>query len=180
MISFLKKLQPTLLLLRGFLPEVGNLCLRVGRRVVVPGFGRKGNLLSSLFLLFTGLTEQVIGLARELVLRAPQGVCGNFPGKEWVGRSWGFSRKYLRYAMLVAAWVLFILSSWEWAVPGSPAAPEAARIETVCGVERVTTGDVGSSDVVAKCAVGSEPPVSTLDGPAIGGRRWLRLRVLRI
>jgi len=155
-------------------------CLRVGRQLVAPGFGRKGNLLSSLFLLFTGLTEQVIGLARELVLRAPQGVCGDFSGKEWVGKSWGFSRKYLRYAMLVAAWVLFILSSWEWAVPGGPAAPEATRIETVCRVDRVENRAIGGLEEVAGDEVRLASPVLAWDGPAIGGRRWLRLRVLRI
>jgi len=187
----LKKLQPYLLLFRGFLPEAGVFCLRVGRQVVAPGIGRKGNLLSSLFLLFIGLTERVIGLARELVLRAPQGLCWNFPGKEWVGRAWVFSRRHLRWGMLVAAWVLFILSSWEWSVVGCPAGTETvvagmtprlaeSGAGTTFTAERSEIGVIGGLHEVAGHGVKPTPAESALDEPAIGGRRWLRLCVLRI
>lgn len=158
-------------------------CLRVGRQVVAPGFGRKGNLLTSLFLLFTGLVERVIGLARELVLRAPQGVCGSFYGREWVGRAWVFSRRHLRWGMLVAAWILFILSSWEWAVARSPAAETIVaerQIERVGRAERVEIEAVADLQGASGHWERSGLPGATLDGPAIDGRRWLRLRVLRI
>jgi len=96
---------------------------RVIRQVTLPTKSRKGNLLSSLFLLFTGLTEQIISSA-EAIARMPR----TFHTPAKLDIAWTFSRKYLRRGLLIAAWALFILSSLEWTnAQGTSAAPPATE-----------------------------------------------------
>ncbi|TDW96718.1 hypothetical protein EDB95_4554 [Dinghuibacter silviterrae] len=114
------------------------LVYRVIRQVLLPTFVRKGNLLSSLFLLFTGLTEHLIGFG-EAVGRVPRTIRKPFAGQETLLKAWTFSRKYLRQGLLIATWALFVLSSLEW----------SGRTTTVDTAASTSSGTVAATGTAA-------------------------------
>jgi len=149
---------------------------RVVRQVILPTLTRKGNLLSSLFVLFTGLIEQVINFA-EIIARIPR----TFEMPPKYEAAWSFSRNYLRKGMLIAAWTLFILSSFEW-VSAQPA-----------GADQITVEQTASSTVqVSRCQqvipandrIARSTPLLKVDlpisPPIISALRRLLLCTLRI
>jgi hypothetical protein len=147
--------------------------------VSLPTLTRKGNLLSSLFLLFTGLTEQVISFA-EAVVRVPR----TFQIPARFNNAWAFSRKYLRQAMLIATWALFILSSLEW-TSSLPSATETTTVQQEASLTSPTNQcqkiiPARSKDHVVAIAHGLTVLPSVYNSPFLPGPRWLLLRNLRI
>lgn len=136
---FLKKLQPYFPPLVTLARSLLMLGRRVIRQLVLPSRGRKGNLLSSLFVLFTGLSEQFIGFA-QTIARIP----GSFRIPAILDPAWAFSRRHLRRGMVVAVWALFILSSLEWTGrqqtnPAPPATEQRATTPAVASVWQAFT-----------------------------------------
>lgn len=150
---------------------------RIIRQVTLPTKSRKGNLLSSLFLLFTGLTEQIISSA-EAIARMPR----TFHTPAKLDIAWTFSRKYLRRGLLIAAWALFILSSLEWtnARATSAASPATEQQENISG--QITKRQVNVS-IVEETMQTTFPHCSAIlaqASPPPSISRWLLLRTLRI
>lgn len=145
---------------------------RVVKQAVLPSRTRKGNLLYSVFLLFTGLTEVVITFAEGYSFRLPARL----------DDSWTVSRKYLRRGMLIATWALFILSSLEWSPRAAPERPTPER--QVVAVERTAPRKITeapfivSNDVPVAAALNAAVPTPV--SPAASRPRWLLLRTLRI
>jgi hypothetical protein len=158
---------------------------RLGRRVtcqlVLPGRQRPGNLLSSLFLLFTGLAEDVIAFRRALI-RIPLVLDLKLPARDRLDRAWTYSKRWLRLGVIAAAWILFILSSLECSGPEASVAPDRNTAVTVAkkadAVVRVAT--IGQTQLSLPAITGDETffPVTPRQGAPI--RRWLRLCTLRI
>jgi len=149
---------------------------RTIRQVILPTKSRKGNLLSSLFLLFTGLIEQIISSA-ESVIRMHR----TFHTPARLGTAWAFSQKYLRRGLLIAAWALFILSSLEWTNARaisleSPATEQQENISTKKQVI-VSVAD-GATDIVVFPHCSTTLPQTSPPGHSIP--RWLLLHILRI
>lgn len=177
-ITNLKKLRPYILLVITLVTALVTLGYRIIRQVTLPTKSRKGNLLSSLFLLFTGLTEQIISSA-EAIARMPR----TFRTPAKLDIAWTFSQKYLRRGLLIAAWALFILSSLEWtnartALEGSPATEQQENISGQVIKRQVNVSIVEGtmqttfphcSTILAQ----TSPPPSSIS-------RWLLLRTLRI
>lgn len=149
---------------------------RVVRQVILPTLTRKGNLLSSLFVLFTDLTELVIGFA-ETVARVPRTF--EIPAK--LDCVWAFSRKYLRQGMLIAAWALFILSSVEWTC-ARPSATEQTTVEqTTNASARISQRVVPAKDDDPDMAFAPQPMGQLLiNPPPASNRLWLLLCDIRI
>jgi len=70
-----------------------NIC----RQLILPGKDKKGNLLSSLFIFFTGIIERL----------------GSFEYGIFQMTNL-LKQKYVRQSMLIIATLLFLLSSFEW------------------------------------------------------------------
>jgi hypothetical protein len=68
-----------------------------GRQLILPGKGKKGNLLSSLFIFFTGLIER-LGSFEYGIFRMANVL----------------KQKYVKQSLLIVATLLFLLSSFEW------------------------------------------------------------------
>jgi len=157
-----------------------TLGMRVIRQLILPTLTRKGNLLSSLFVLFTGLIEQVISFG-EAVDRVP----GTFELPARLDKAWMFGRKYLRQGMLIAAWALFILSSLEWG-GGQRVVPEQAAAQQTTTVELAVSAQTNQSQkAVADYEQGMAPVARParnlwLSPPPCSTPRWLLLCNLRI
>lgn len=80
-----------------FAVQVLLLCYAVARQIVLPGKGSKGNLLSSLFMLFAGIAEKVLELEKSIFKR-----------------SWLLQHRVVKLALVVTAGFFFLLSSFEW------------------------------------------------------------------
>jgi len=111
-LPLLKRLRPYWLLFIHLLLSLGKLFLHIVRQVILPTRRRKGNLLSSLFVFFTSVVEQLIGFG-EAVSHMLAGSRRPFAGQEVLRRTWTYSQKYLRLVVLVATWILFVLSFFE-------------------------------------------------------------------
>jgi hypothetical protein len=77
--------------------DITGLGLRSLQQIVLPNRRRKGNILSSLFLLFIQLAERIIVFKQCLT-----------------PLSWAYGKKYIRQGTLIAAWLLCLLSLFEW------------------------------------------------------------------
>jgi hypothetical protein len=151
---------------------------RIIRQVTLPTKSRKGNLLSSLFLLFTGLTEQIISSA-EAIARMPR----TFHTPAKLDMAWTFSRKYLGRGLLIAAWALFILSSLEWtnaraASVGSPVTEQQENISRQIAKRQVNVSIVEGTmqTTFPPCS----PILAQTSPPPPSIPQWLLLRALRI
>ncbi|HEV2481252.1 MAG TPA: hypothetical protein VGS79_16380 [Puia sp.] len=182
----MKKLRPYFRPVVTLISDLLILGWRIVRQLILPTLTRKGNLLSSLFMLFTGLIEQVIAFA-EAVARVPR----TFELPARFGNAWAFSRKYLRQGMLIAAWALFILSSLEWTSSRPAVTEQAAAQRTV--QEKTTveqTASLGAATSQShKAAFAKDPDVPvarplaehlSIPPPPSSSRRWLLLCTLRI
>jgi len=174
----LKKLRPYIPLVVTLVTALVTLGYRITRQVSLPTKSRKGNLLSSLFLLFTGLTEQVISSA-EAIARMPQ--LFHTPAK--LDTVWTFSRKYLRRGLLIAAWALFILSSLEWTNARATALEPLAIEQQENISSQIIKGQVTVS-IVEGTTQRTFPYCSTIlpqtSPPPTSIPRWVLLRTLRI
>jgi len=110
----LKRLQPYWLLFSNLAVGLGTLSLCVIRQVILPTRRRKGNLLSSLFVFFTSVVEQLIGFGEAAGRMLPT-TRQPFAGREILFKTWVFSQKQLRLVVLIATWILFVLSFFEGA-----------------------------------------------------------------
>jgi hypothetical protein len=152
----------------------------VGQQVILPGHKRKGNLLSSIFLLFTGLSEWIIGFC-EAIARIPIGLDNNFTGREGLLKAWAYSRTHLRRGMLILTWALFILSSLEWAPPQHTINEPAAIEQRVEQGERIACRATAGMDVHETALPSTQWQGTILSpDPDVGGSRWLLLCMLRI
>src|SRR5579859_4819664 len=118
----MRRIRPYVPIVNALVLELGRLGLCVVRQLIPPGRRRPGNLLSSLFLLFTGVAEQAICF-RQAVVRIPCNFSDRFTQFMQRGRvtaAWAYSKRALRFGTLFAAWALFILSSLEWKGGESP------------------------------------------------------------
>lgn len=70
-----------------------NIC----RHLILPGKRKKGNLLSSLFIFFTGIIERLGSFEYGIFRMADL-----------------LKRRYIKQSLLIVAAVLFLLSSFEW------------------------------------------------------------------
>jgi hypothetical protein len=155
---------------------------RVINQVVLPNRKRKGNLLSSLFHLFTGLTEQVISFGNAVVC-IPRAAGKPFMGQAALGKAWTFSRRYLRQGMLIAAWALFILSSLEWVGPNNfSREPAASEQQDGLAAQPAQRQDIAireeSRTPVAAITYRYTLPLSS-HPPASSIHRWLLLCTIR-
>lgn len=163
-----------------FITDLLTLVWRVVRTLALPTLTRKGNLLSSLYVLFTSVIEQVISFG-EAVARVPR----NFELPARLVHACGFSRKYLRQGMLIAAWALFILSSLEWS--GSQrVVPELAAAQQTTTVELTVNLQIGQSQIAVAANERDMEPMALpavhlpISPPPCAAPRWLLLRILRI
>jgi hypothetical protein len=173
----LKKLRPYFLPVVILATSLLTLGYRVVRQVILPTLTRKGNLLSSLFVLFTEIIEQVISFA-EAVARVPRA----FALPATLDRTWAYSRNYLRQGMLIATWSLFILSSVEW----SSNQPIVTEQTTVVAAAHPTAGVSRSQLIFLKSGAPAPaiaprllvyPPVNP---PLLSTPRWLLLCTVRV
>lgn len=183
-----KSLRPYWLPVVTLVRDLLRLGWRVVGQVMLPTLSRKGNLLWSLFLLVTGLLERVIGFA-EAVARVPRTVeLSRLLGSNRLvalrlTQAWAYSRRYLRQGMLIAAWALFILSSFEWTSAPFPGA-EATTVE-----QRAVPPSSRSCYRPVIADGRKEPVLASAEGlpvlpagypPPRPAPRWLLLRTLRI
>jgi hypothetical protein len=174
----LKKLRPYISWLLVLITAVITLACRVARQVVLPTRTRKGNLLSSLFVLFTGLVEQVISSAKTIA-----GMHREFHIPARLDTAWAFSRKWLRRGMLAAAWGLFILSSLEWtsarSTAGDPPATEQQENISSRATKKPVPASIGEETTQTTFRYHFSPPTCA-GGPPMAVPRWLLLRRLCI
>ncbi|MBS1603634.1 MAG: hypothetical protein JST42_13270 [Bacteroidetes bacterium] len=177
----LKKLRPYLSVLGAFAVDLARLGRRVARQLILPGRRGSGNLLSSLFLLFTGLAEDAIVFRRALI-RMPLASDIRLPVRDRLDRAWAYSKRWLRLGVIAAAWVLFILSSLEWSGPEAPAVSDqpatAAMAKNADTVVIAAAVDARALSLPVDTAEEPVLPVTPRQGAPL--RRWLRLCTLRI
>ena len=109
----MKRVRPYLPILWTLVINVWNLLWRVTRRTALPIPGRTGNLLTSLFVLFEGLVENVVGCRRAMI-GIPSDLSIKIPAQDKLKLAWSHGKVWLRRGVLVATWALFILTSLEW------------------------------------------------------------------
>lgn len=184
------RIKPYIPILQTLVLNLALLVCRVIRQVILPNQKRKGNLLSSLFILFTGLVEHLIGFGEAIsrlprtVNKLPRTVNKPFALQKTLIPLWTISRKYLRQGMFAAAWILFILSSFEWISPQQPATPATATQQTTAEQSTMATiAKVAPQAVTAEALPQTTPqdsktPEYYSTHPATC--RWLRLCTLRI
>jgi|SRR5579872_1229347 len=175
-----KRIEPCIYIISAFVVDLFILVYGTLRRLTLPTRNKKGNLLSSLFHLFTELAERLICLKQELI-RAP----------------WTCGKKHIRFAMLVLTWALFLLASFEWTglAPGS-GLPVSGQ-QTSTNSNTIPTGNNAPSDATVKSTAFSLPasPLPASDShsrsilnnllantaPASSPQKqWLLLRKLQI
>ena len=86
--------------------------LSIIKQIVLPNKRRKGNVLSSLFIFFTGTIERLIPFEHGVFKMAAI-----------------FKLKYFRQAVIITGALLFLLSSFEWAAETSNRIEAASYIE---------------------------------------------------
>jgi hypothetical protein len=100
------------------------------------------------------------------------------------GKTWAFSRHYIRRGMLIATWALFILASLEWTAPQLPSAPPANVEQTISpAIRPVHVGrTVFTGRNLPTIALPQAAPAIRLQThpPASLAPRWLLLRTLRL
>lgn len=109
-------LQIYIRIIFGFIAALLQSCFRVVRQVVLPSRRKKGNLISSLLLLFVDVTEHITG-CRQLLLTHPVLPKRKIPAQQRLEDFWSYSKKRLRQITFIVSWLLFILSLLEWTHP---------------------------------------------------------------
>ena len=168
----MKRFQPYLPILWTLVLNLVQLIWQVGRQIVLPGRKKTGNLLTSLFQLFAGLVEQLIGCRRE-VKCVPVDLTIKIP-------EWRLCKGWVRRGVLIAAWALFILASFEYGGgqtressvdhPAETAFIAAAARETMLPESDRPAFYPAVPEEVFERPLSVKPPIE----------RWLLLRTLRI
>jgi len=116
------------------------------------------------------------------VIRIPWTVDIKLPARDRLSASWSFSKRWLRVAVIAAAWILFILSSLEWCGPGpgADADPPATAAETkiarsVAGFATVAEPEPSPANLTTE-----EPASRATPRRGTPKRRWLLLGTIRI
>jgi hypothetical protein len=138
--------------------------------VILPTRRRKGNILYSLLSFFVGLIERTLSFEKSIL---PRPVV--------------FKHKYVKQGLMIAAGLLFLLSSIEWTV-GPPAGDPVKETLIVTIKESVTDAPVILAQRRANTAVqitaGNISPSYKisylLSDETITFNRWLRYRSFRI
>lgn len=160
-----------------------RLIFRIGKRLVLPWFGEKGNILTSVLTLFSETAGVLIGFRRD-ILRLPFPTM-QIPTHQRLDVWWVTCKFWLRKSMVAAVWALFILSSFEWSsVPPSP----VSRVESLTSVQE--SPDADNRDI-RDCRTGDAEPRYILPYAGRPGtlvligrrqimRRWLMVGNMRI
>jgi hypothetical protein len=93
----MKKVKALILIIFESVLDISVFGYGVLKQLILPNRTRKGNIVSTVFLLFIGLTERVISFKRKVT-----------------GAPWQYGKRYIRIGMLIATWLLFVLSLFEW------------------------------------------------------------------
>ena len=185
----MKSLKVYTTILYDFVIALCQLCYRVVRQVALPSCKRRGNVLSSLFLFFTGLVENLISFGESLG-RVPSTFREKFIRQATLNKAWTFSQRYLRQGMLIATWALFILSSIEWTEPRQPSTDTAtirqeaaAPAKSIC--RQTATSAITITHGLSVIAVSGKSFTTFsphLPGPvtSLNIDRWLLLCIIRI
>lgn len=99
----MKKIKTISSALSILLLDILVLIYQMYKQLVLPNPKRKGNLITTLFLFFTSLTEKIIKFEKSLI-----------------GFSWLSKMNYIRKAVFIISWALFVLSFIEWSQPQTP------------------------------------------------------------
>ena len=163
----LKKFQPYLTIITALAINLVKLGYEVIRKLSLPSRKQSGNLLSSLFHLFAGLTEQLIGF-RHSLLQTQKSIPWKFPAK-----------KQIRQFALILAWLLFILSSFESTqaantIPTPPATEQTSRQTTTSNEKPFFDATTPVPESVSTTST----PLSSPSPPPQA--RWLLLCTLRL
>ncbi|HEY4285956.1 MAG TPA: hypothetical protein VGN00_02545 [Puia sp.] len=151
------------------------------RQVILPNRRQKGNLLSSMFLLFAGLTDRLITFRKNMIMM-PWSTTERAIAP-WITTSWIYSKKYLRHGMVIASWALFILSSFEWSGPARSLATQNQQ-EIAESIQLPVTKTASTSATLNQLT-----PINTIAGiiyrpslpsPKLTTKTWLRLCTLRL
>lgn len=92
--SKIKKITSKIFLL---LIDILLFAFDTGRQLILPGKGKKGNILSTIFIFFTGIIERLDGFEYGVFRMANV-----------------LKQKYIKQSLLIIATLLFLLSSFEW------------------------------------------------------------------
>lgn len=180
----MKKLKPYIPIIYKLIIDLVLLGYEVVRQVVLPNRRRKGNLLSSLFLLFAGLTDRLITFRQNLM--APPWPLTKWTVSPWITTSWNYGKKYLRQGMIIATWALFILSSFEWSGPAQTSSTKNQQETTesiqlsVRKAPSIYAVDSRIDRDAQKFASGEIISQSPLPSPHPTAKTWLQLCTLRI
>jgi hypothetical protein len=140
--------------------------------------------LSSLFLLFIGLTDRLI-IFRQTLPKTPWTATG-WTVAPRIADTRDYGKKYIRQGMLIATWALFILSSFEWSgpVPSLPTQNQQETTESIqIPVQKVAiacTAPYHFDRYIPSIKNGGIICLSPLFSPQLTAKTWLRLCVLRI
>lgn len=106
-----------------------SLVVTTATTIVLPGKNKKGNLLSTVFALFLGISEKIMVFEKNI-----------FHKKRLLGH------RYIRQCFIIVASLLFLLTSVEWTD-----APATNSITTSCAqtqTNNVSTESVSESPIV--------------------------------
>lgn len=106
----LKRFTPAIFAL---LVGITQLCCKVVRKCVIPKRNRTGNILSSFFLLFSGLLELLI-VFRQATLAQFNNSNNDISFHKNIVKIWQLGKRGLKYGVFFLAWLLFVLSFGEW------------------------------------------------------------------
>lgn len=103
-----------------FIKAIWLLARRVTNQVILPNRNRKGNILSSILLLFVSLTD--------LVANFSWGISIDFITR-W--KHYEYLRCLLKKSVLIAGCFLFLLSSFEWSYNTQPGLKETGSFVSI-------------------------------------------------
>jgi len=173
----MKRFRPYLPILWTLVLNLVNLLWRIARQIALPGPRKTGNLLTSLFLVFAGLVEQAAGCRRAVIAVS---LDPTIKIRAWKTPAWSHCKIWLRRGMLVAAWALFILSSFEL---GGTETREPRSDHSSQTVAIAAMAEVTAPLEAERSGFDPASPGTTIDRPlSVKPRikRWLFLRTLRI
>lgn len=161
-----------------FIKSLWLLARKVTNQVILPNRNRKGNILSSILLLFVSLTDLIANFSR--------GISIDFITR-W--KHYEYLRCLLKKSVLIAGCFLFLLSSFEWSYNMQPglkeagsfvsieqqvAAPFSKQAITYCSFSQK------SNQTKWKVANTSKPPRNKKRTPSITSKIYLQNRDFRI
>jgi len=142
------------------------------QKVILPNRHRKGNILSSILHLFTGLTERIISFEKSIL-----------------NSSLVFKHRYVKQAFILAAGFLFLISSIEWSANSLPLPDQTNTLIAREQTETFLQEDLPAwACPLVKNGTGHPLKVNTItlhetyreSGPLVVIKRYLRYSILRI